>query len=226
MSGLTFEQQWILMLTDKLIIAGLLLGAAFLFNMLLEKFKRGQAQELERFRTSQAEVLQRLQASQARELERLRNTFSRRDETLRSTRMAVAQVASKLAATSHAICWVTWPARYCPEDLTQQRLEDYDKEINGILADLMAARVVLAGWDPTSHAALDDLVRDLEDLDADVGEAKAKFNSARADSLRALTSIHEEAENFDDRVLDTVTQLACFKDHDAAAPEVSSGDRQ
>lgn len=114
MAGLTFAQQLTLTLIDKAVVGGLLVFAAFGFNKLLEAFKSQQTRQLEIFKAEQARQLETFKSERLHLLEAFRNQLSRRDEAARNLRIAVAEVAKKLAAASHSICWLCWIAKYSP----------------------------------------------------------------------------------------------------------------
>ena len=111
---LNFTQQLELTLIDKAVIGGLLALAAYVFSRSLEAFKGTQSLELEAFRGTQSQEMARLAQEQNRKLEEFKDHLTVESESRRTVRLAIAEVAKRVAAATHAISWVTWPAKYAP----------------------------------------------------------------------------------------------------------------
>jgi hypothetical protein len=211
-AGLTFAQQLILTLIDKAVIGGLLVFSAFGFNKLLEAFKSQQTRQLEIFKAEQAQQLETFKSERSHLLEAFRNQLSRRDEAARNVRVAVAEVAKGLAAGSHAICWLCWMAKYSPKEMTSEQLRSYEKEINTILSELVGSRVILAALDEKIHSSLSPLVKKLYSLDVQVGEATVLYASSPEEGLKALAKLHRVSLEFDDELLEAVTNLVSIRE--------------
>ena len=176
----------------------------------MEVFKSDQARQLEQFKAQQAGQLETAKAESAKVIELLKNQLSRESVALEKLSEAVAEVARRLAAGRHSICWLCWIAKYCPKDLTADHLTAYDKEMNEIWSQLVRARVVLAALSAPVHTQLSPLIQKLYDLDVKVGDAKALYSESNERGIKALGSLHQATQIFDDELLNTVTSLSQF----------------
>src|SRR6185295_17682634 len=154
MADMTFKQQLALTLIDKAVIGGFLALAAYGFNRLLVAFQVMQAKELESFKFSQSEKLESFKLDQNRKLESFKYALETEGESSRNLRLSIAEVAKKLAAGIHSICWLCWTAKYSPEELQPEHLQSYNKEIHLLLSELVGARVVLAALHEPTHTEL------------------------------------------------------------------------
>src|SRR5437870_51009 len=102
--SLTFIEQLEITLLDKALIGGLLVLAAYFLNRSLEAFKATESLELARFTQDQT-----------RNLEEFKNRLTVEGESRRNLREAVADVAKRVAAGNHSICWLCWLAKFSPE---------------------------------------------------------------------------------------------------------------
>ncbi len=218
MSGLTFKQQLLITLIDKVVIGGFLVLAAYGFNRLLAAFQATQARELESFKLSQSEKLEGFKLDQNRRLEAFKHALATESEISRNLRLAIADIAKKLAAGTHAMCWVCWIAKYSADELQLEHLQTYDKEIHLILSDIVGARVVLAALHEPTHAELSPLIDRLYSLDVDMGEAKTRFLKDKPAGLAALAKLHSEAVIYDCDLLEAVTALSAFKKEQGSEP--------
>lgn len=208
MADLSFCQQLTLTIIDKAVIGGLLGLAAYGFSRLLEAFKADQTLQLEQFKAQQADHLETTRAESAKMIELLRTQLSRETVVLEKLNEAIAEVARRLAAGSHSICWLCWIAKFCPKDLTTEHLTAYDKEMNEILSQLVGARVVLTALSPQVHTTLSPLIQKLYALDVEVGNAKALYSESREQGIVALGRLHQASQLFDDELLKAVTSLS------------------
>jgi len=204
---LTFTQQLEITLIDKAVIGGLLALAAYVFSRSLEAFKGTQSLELEAFRGTQSQEMARFTQAQNQNLEKFKNQLVAESESRRSVRQAVAEVAKFVAAATHSISWVTWPAKYAPKTFSLAHLDKYDLEIHSRLGDIVGARVVLAALSPAMHARLSPLIDELYDLDVQMGDAKRIFEEDRGRGLMALARLHVASGELDDQLLEKVTQM-------------------
>lgn len=204
---LNFQQQLELTLIDKAVIGGLLVLAGYVFNRSLEAFKTTQTRSLEEFRATQSVHLETFKLEQNRRIEEFKSQLATETEARRNIRLAVAEVAKRVAAAAHSIAWTTWPARYSPNDFAAKNLNKYDEEIHLLLSDIVGARVVLAALSPTVHGQLSQLIDRLYGLDVDMGEVKSLLAQDRSRGLAALSQIHEASGKLDDQLLDAVTKL-------------------
>ncbi len=195
---LSFQQQLEITLIDKAVIGGLLALAAYVFSRSLETFKGTQSLELEAFKGAQSQEMANFAQEQNRKLEEFKGRLTEESESRRSVRMAIAEVAKSVAAATHAISWVTWPAKYASKTFTLTHLDKYDREIHALLGQIVSARVVLAALSPTMHDRLGPLIDKLYDLDVRMGEAKRVFGEEPERGLTALSALHKASGDLDD----------------------------
>jgi len=120
---MTFGRQLILTVIDKAVIGGLLALAAYASSRLLEAFKADQSRELEASKLTQSEKLESFKAEENRKLEAFKSILVSEGEANRNLRLAVAEVAKRVAAGIHTICWVAWIAKFSPQEF---RAEHFD----------------------------------------------------------------------------------------------------
>lgn len=189
MLALTFWQQFTITLIDKAVIGGILILAAFHFNRLLETFKTEQHEWLE---------------SKKRQM-------AVRDEEARNIRIAVAEVAKRIAAGVHSMCWLCWAAKNNPNSFDESNLINYDQEMHQVLTNLVGDRVILAALDKNTHSHLSPLADKLYSLDAEIGLAMALWRRNPSEGIKALSLFHQQASEFDDELLRCVTNLEGLK---------------
>ena len=211
MAQLTFNQQVVLTLIDKVVIGGLFLLAAYALNKLLETFKSDQAEQLEAFKGGLARQLEDFKSERAQLLEVLKSQLAAKDEAARNLRQAVAEMTKRIAAGIHSMCWLCWVAKYSPEECDEVRLESYDREMHLILSDLVGTRVVVAALDDSIHTSLSPLAGKLYELDVTIGKAKALYANSREKGIKALAELHDETLRFDKELLKAVTTLPSLR---------------
>ena len=139
-----------------------------------------------------------------RVLETFKGQLSREQESARSIRTAVLDLTRKLAAGSHLISWLSWPAKEFPDSITLEQFEAYEKEFKVILADTVGFHASLAALDPARHKVLSECAEELYRLDVEVARAKFMFLSADPTSKQAafssLSGLYDRALKFDDQL--------------------------
>lgn len=214
--AISFSEQLLLTVIDKALIGGLLAIAGFFFSRALEKFKGTQLLELEAFRGAQLIDMAGFTQEQNRKIEEFKSRLLMESESQRNLRAAVAEVAKRLAAASHCICWTTWPPKYAPRTFKKEDLDKYDREIHLLLSEIVGARVVLAALSPNVHDQLSHLVDRLYDLDVRMGEAKSALSEDPERGTAALANIHSAAGKLEDDLLRTVAELRMEPRRDGA----------
>lgn len=144
-------------------------------------------------------------------LETFKNQLAKKDEQARNVRLAVAELAKKIAEGIHSICWLCWVAKFSPKELVEENLRSYDKEMHIILSELVGSRVILAALDEDIHTVLSPVADRLYELDVRVANAKALYNTSKIDGIVALGVLHKESVQFDDELLRAVTNLVTSK---------------
>jgi hypothetical protein len=195
--GLSFYQQLTITLIDKAVIGGLLAVAAYLFNRSLANFKGTQSLELARFTQEQN-----------RSLEEFKTRLTTEGESLRSIRLAVAELAKRLAAANHCICWVCWTAQHAPENFNAAGLDKYEGEIHLLLSEIVGARVVLSALSKSVHDQISPLINKLYQLDAEMGNAKRICLKTPEEGIHKLAILYNTSREFDDQLLEAVSSLA------------------
>jgi hypothetical protein len=155
---LSFQEQLELTLIDKAVIGGLLALAGFVFSRSLEAFKTAQLRSLEGFKTTQSQELARFTQEQNRNLEEYKGVLATESESRRNVRLAVAEVAKRIAAATHSISWTTWAAKNSPDTFDNTYLDKYDREIHPRLNEIVGTRVALAALAPLVHDQLSPLI--------------------------------------------------------------------
>lgn len=194
---MNFSEQVGITLLDKGLLAILIAGTSFAFNRLLEKHKSMQALSLEAFKLEQS-----------RALEAFRTDLARRVELGRNTRTAIADLVKKLAAACHAMTWLTFDARHCPDAITAQRFESYDKEMHALLSDIMAARAILAALSPDAHRTLAPYATRIYELDGGIAKAKIELSQDKEAALQMLLTTYPFLAEFDRKLLAEIENRA------------------
>jgi len=112
-------------------------------------------------------------------IEDVRWERSRKDELLKQVRLAVADLAKRVAAGAQAMTWLLWISKYEPANLTEKDISAYDREMKSLYSDLVGAEVVLAALDKNLFAKMKPLVNDLYKLDQGIAEHTRQFRATK-----------------------------------------------
>jgi hypothetical protein len=132
---------------------------------------------------------------------------ARYDTIEKDARLALADLTKKLAAGVHAICWLTWKAKYEPEKLSEADLSAYDTSMQTLFPDIVGSRVILAALSKETHDLVSPLVLQLYAFDVRVAEGAALFRRSPADGIKVLATCHDDCLQFDRVLLDEVTRI-------------------
>lgn len=115
------------------------------------------------------------------------------DSFANELRAVVKELATELANAAHSMCWLCWLARHGPSRLSQERIDQYDKEMHVLLPRITGLHAVLAGMDQRVHVALAPLVEHAVNLDAAIGDAGLNFVSGKPETAVELAEYHDES---------------------------------
>lgn len=116
------------------------------------------------------------------------------DNFANELRSAVKELTTELAKAAHSMCWLCWLANKGPEQLTRERIFQYDQEMHGSLPRISGLHAVIAGMDQAVHVALAPLVSRAIKLDAAIGEAGLRFEAGRPETVAPLAACHEGSQ--------------------------------
>jgi len=115
--------------------------------------------------------LERIRIDENRDLERIRLDSSREDVISKELADAVQQLAIKMSAALHSMCWLTWLARVAPERVTKERLDLYDSELHKTLPEISGYSTTVAALDRGVYKKIQPFVTAVYGLDAFIGKA-------------------------------------------------------
>jgi hypothetical protein len=120
---------------------------------------------------------------------------------LRST---VKELTTKLAEAAHSMVWLCWSAKFGPDRLTQERIDQYDQEMHALLPEILGQHAVVAGMDRSVYLALSLLVRSVFEMDGTIGRAGLEFVPGESESAKSLSEKYEDALDLESRLSKTV----------------------
>lgn len=86
-------------------------------------------------------------------------------------RSTVKDFATNTASAIHSMCWLCWLARYGPEKLSLERVNQYDNEMHALFPRITGLHATIAGMDYDVYGRLKPLVLEIVELDASIGIA-------------------------------------------------------
>jgi hypothetical protein len=122
---------------------------------------------------------------------------------LRST---VQQLTFKVSEAVHAMCWLTWLAKYGPNKLSAERIELYDKEMHVLLPQIIGLHTILAGMDYAVFVKINTIVDAALTLDAQIGGAHLKFIEGDIDTATPLAGYHQMAVDLESQLAKVVAE--------------------
>ncbi len=130
-------------------------------------------------------------------LERTKWQRKEDDEQRDKFEAAVQQFATKVAAAGHSICWLTWIAKENPSRLTQETIDNYDKEIHKLLPEISGLRATLEYLNPASDGEATKLAKELYALDVKVAKAGLTYSDDPQSAVASLADLHTESGVFE-----------------------------
>jgi hypothetical protein len=128
------------------------------------------------------------------QLEQAKWARARKDVLANDLRTTLQQLAVKLAAAVHSMCWLTWLARAAPSRVTQERIDAYDKELHELLPQITGLQAVVAAIDQSAYARLAALVAQVIEADWQIGNASLEFTPDNSKSAEALAACDSAAQ--------------------------------
>lgn len=121
-------------------------------------------------------------------------------------RASVKELTTRLAEAAHSMCWLCWLAKFGAEQLTQERIAQYDEEMHKLLPQITGLHATIAGLDYSVYLKLKPLVEHLLNLDIDVGEAGLHFTPGKLGSTEKLSILYEKIKNLEDSLSGVVAE--------------------
>ncbi len=118
---------------------------------------------------------------------------ARLDDLNKEIRLAVAELARKLAITTHSMNWLTWRAEKQAAEFSLEHLEAYDREMHQNLPEIASAFIVLSALSESAAGLMNPLVQEVYNLDVDLAKAGASYREDPATSREAIASLMEDA---------------------------------
>jgi gas vesicle protein len=140
------------------------------------------------------------------ELERDKWLRGVRDAFANEVRSSVKELTTELASAAHSMCWVCWLAKYGPDRLNREHLDQYDQEMHKLLPQIAGLYAMLAGMDVDLHKRLNSLVERVYQVDAQIGEAGLVFADGRPETASALASHYATSLDLEKELPRVVTE--------------------
>jgi len=138
-------------------------------------------------------------------------------------RVTVKDLTTKIAAAIHSMCWLCWLAKYGPERLTVERVNQYDDEMHTLLPQITGLHAATASMDYRVYEHLKPLVLELVALDASIGEAGLAFVPADRNSASALAGLHQPSSSLEKRLAVLAAEAVRPYAIDAGRPPSGAG---
>lgn len=186
LATLSFDEQLTITIIDKAVIGLLLAIAAWALNRGLEAFR----------------------AQQTKAIESLKNELSRRTADLGAFRNLARQIGAKTNSALHSMCWLCWFARVAPAQFSVARITQYDQEMHATLAELAGLETEFFVIDPDAAVEISKVVRQIEELDADVATACVQFATNPNQCCHDLGQAHTKIESCYRAMPQRIAQIA------------------
>ena len=117
-----------------------------------------------------------------------------RAERAKELRDAVQQFATKLAAGAHSMAWLCWLAKEAPCRLSQERIDQYDAEMHGLLAEIsgLNARITSLNKEESAQKMVAVLAERMFKKDSEVAKVGLLFDSNREQCVTELAALYDE----------------------------------
>lgn len=140
-------------------------------------------------------------------VERERTRAARADELTRAERQALQGLVKLIATGTQAISWLAWSVAEEPPDLARLEADKYDINMRKLLPRLVEAQVAAAGVSKHSYERIDPLVRQLYNLDREVGTALVGYKRGEPDAIARIAAARNAANSFLDHTVNEVRAL-------------------
>ena len=125
---------------------------------------------------------------------------ARRDDAEKEQRLAIADLAAKLAKGSQKMAWVTWKAKYEPESFSSVDITTYNKEINELFSEISASHLVVAAMNKSAYDKVTPMVYELYDTDSKIALSGAKFRQSKQDGLAELQRLADVTSSYGEKL--------------------------
>lgn len=178
-------------------------------NRLMEADRANHARALEDVRATYAKEIEGLKSALQDELELRKWPRLREDAIIQDLRTDFRELTVKTASALHSMCWLTWAAREGAEHLKQEQINSYNREMHELFPHITGRLASIAAIDREIFDCLDDVIKDLIDLDWKIGKAALRYIEGQAETARELAECHGAAseleENLPLRIVEVVT---------------------
>ncbi|MEZ5944154.1 MAG: hypothetical protein R3C18_22405 [Planctomycetaceae bacterium] len=151
------------------ILAGLCGGAASVWGISKWLGDLWADRIRESLRQEHAIEIERLKQEFAIRLEQTKWPMSREDSLATEFRDALQRVVLPMMSTIHSMCWLTWLVTDDPDQITEERVEAYDKEVHELLPTISGYLTLVATYDIHVFEKLSSHVEKVYALDSDLG---------------------------------------------------------
>jgi hypothetical protein len=133
-------------------------------------------------------------------LEQAKWRRTRDDEHTKELRDSLQNFATKLASGVHAMSWLTWLAKEKPSRLNEERINQYNNDIHGLLADITGLKAKIISLDKTANEQVAQLAKEVYALDAKVAKAGLQFDVDRETCISELAALYDKVSNMEDKI--------------------------
>ncbi|MBS1509890.1 MAG: hypothetical protein JST86_03565 [Bacteroidetes bacterium] len=91
------------------------------------------------------------------------------EEKAKNLKIAASDLMKKTAEGFHSITWVLWIAKNTPNECSSKIIDDHDKRMNKIYAEIAGAQVVLSAYSKKIYQDTEPIVRHLYHCDGELG---------------------------------------------------------
>jgi hypothetical protein len=131
-----------------------------------------------------------------RQLEYQKWVRGREDDVRRDIRLAVAEVATKLAALAHAVMWFTYKTVNSAGRMSPSAFETYQKEIHELISGIVGAQIRLAALDKSLYKSVTPFISDAINLTERVNEATELLTKDSQQGLKVIIECNKIALHF------------------------------
>jgi len=114
---------------------------------------------------------------------------ARKDDIEKETRLAVAELARKMAVAVQAMLWFTSKAGNTPQKLSQEDISEYDKAIQDLLPDILSSLMVVSALDTEVSDKMSPLLYRIYEVDGQIAQASTQFETSPQSSVESLAEL-------------------------------------
>jgi len=139
----------------------------------------------------------------------------RTDDLAKEARLAAAELTRNLGAATHAMAWLTWPARNSPQQLTAKNVENYNEEMHKIFPVISGSLAVVSALSESVYREMEPLVEQIYKLDEQIALAGTRFIENPAGGAGLLGKYHEEVSSYSQSLNGRVADILQKKERTA-----------